>query len=222
MTPSGEPARHGVVLSGRTLRRVLAGVAALSVLAMIASARSGAATAMTIAAAAFAVAAVAVAAIAAVQAARWPPSPRSPLMPAFVALLQSARFAAICYAWGAVAMQGVYLTPLTGLRWQHGWQYATAMALLAIGSLLFARSLAPVMATARPTGAERQFRWAVPLALAQTAVAAIGLAALLFSGKLLSTRADWAANRVFAGLAVAVLAVSLASIFVQQRLRRAA
>src|SRR5262245_60380485 len=55
----------------------------------------------------------------------------------------SAWLAALAYAWGAIAMQAAYLTPLTGLKWQHGWQYALAMALLAVGSLWLAGSRGP-------------------------------------------------------------------------------
>jgi hypothetical protein len=57
---------------------------------------------------------------------------------------------------------------------------------------------------------DARLRLAAPLAAAQGLVAAGGLAALALSGKLWSTRADWAANRVFAALAVAVLAISVA------------
>lgn len=135
-------------------------------------------------------------------------------------LRANALLSALAYAWGAVAMQGAYLTPLTGLKWQHGWQYALAMALLAVGSLAFA---GPVGRGDR-AGAERHFdarlRLAAPLAGAQALIAAGGLAALAASGKLWSERADWVANRVFAGLALAILAISASYLVAGRRIRQ--
>ncbi len=100
------------------------------------------------------------------------------------------------WAWGAGAasMLGVYL--LSGLKWQHGWQYGSGMALIALAALVFAR----------------QPRWlnAVAAVVAvQGAAAAIGLAVLAGSGKLASVKADWAANIIFiaGGVAIAVLSV---------------
>jgi len=207
--------------SGRMLRRVLGWTGAISTAAMVAGASAGHTAVVTAAAALFAITAVAVAFVFGWQASHWPQSRSEPLVPAFVALLQSSGLAAICYGWGAVAMQGVYLTPITGLKWQHGWQYAAAMALLAAASLAFARSVSDPLRGVRPTGTERPFRWALPLAAAQAGIAGVGLAALAISGKLFSARADWAANRVFAGLAVAILAVSVASILVHRHLKPA-
>lgn len=215
------PGRGRSIASGKMLRRLLFLGACLSALAMVGAARAGQAEIVTLAAGAFACAALAVALVFSWQALHWPPSTRSPLMPAFVALLQSSSLAAICYLWGALAMQGVYLTAITGLKWQHGWQYALAMALLAVASAVFAQSLADPLKSGAPTGSERQFRWATALAAAQACVAGIGLVVLIVSGKLFSTRADWAANRVFAGLAVAVFAMSVASMIVQRRLKPA-
>ena len=99
-------------------------------------------------------------------------------------------------AWGvgAASMLGVYL--LSGLKWQHGWQYGTGMALIALAALAFAR----------------QPRWlnAVAIAVAlQGMAAAIGIAVLAGSGKLASVKGDWAANIIFVagGVAIAVLSV---------------
>lgn len=133
-------------------------------------------------------------------------------------LRDHALLATIAYAWGAISMQGAYLTPLTGLRWQHGWQYALAMALLAAASLAFARMRGPHSenqphATAWPL-------LATLLAIVQALVAAGGIAALAVSGKLWSERADWAANRVFAGLAVAILVISASHLIAGQRSKR--
>ena len=213
------PQRTGRSFSGQTLRHVLGGMALLSLAVMLSGAIAGGARWVTAGAAAFAMTAASVAGVTLAQAWRWREvSSNAPGLTAYVALLQTTWLAAICYGWGAAAMQGLYLTPLTGLRWQHGWQYAAAMALLAAANYVFASSI-PRPNDPTASQSARAFRWAVPLAASQALVAAVGLAALAVSGKLASERADWAANRVFVGLAVAVLAVSLVALVLQRRLR---
>jgi hypothetical protein len=211
-------AAEAIAMSSRLLPRILASIGILSAAIMIFAARGVQASVVTAGAAAFAFVAVVVAVLFCRQAFQRAPTAESAFVPPTVALLQSSSIAAVCYAWGAVAMQGLYLTPLTGLKWQHGWQYALTMALLAVASIAFARSVAGLLQSARLTGSAWQFRWAVPLAAAQAAVAGVGLVALAASGKLPSIRADWAANRVFTGLAVAILAVSIASMIAYRRL----
>jgi Kef-type K+ transport system membrane component KefB len=198
-------------MRGNLTRHVLTLAGVMSAVAMIVAARADRPDLVTLAAVLFALIAVAAALAFYRQSRRRLQSDEGAPLPIIPVLLQGSALAAICYAWGAVAMQGLYLTRLTGLKWQHGWQYALAMALLAAASLAFARSL-----SVRPQEAERHVRWAVPLAAAQACVACVGLTALIVSGKLFSVRADWAANRVFAGLAVAIFAVSVASIIVQR------
>jgi hypothetical protein len=101
---------------------------------------------------------------------------------------------ALAWGAGAVSMLGVYL--LSGLKWQHGWQYGCGMALIAALAWWFAQ---------HP-------RWLNAVAVAvglQGAAAAIGLAVLAGSGKLASVKGDWAANVIFVagGVAIAVLSV---------------
>jgi hypothetical protein len=101
---------------------------------------------------------------------------------------------ALTWGAGAASMLGVYL--LSGLRWQHGWQYGAGMALIALAALLYAR----------------QPRWLNAVAgvvALQGAAAAIGLAVLAGSGKLASVKGDWAANIIFVagGVAIAILSV---------------
>lgn len=212
-----------MAISGRRIRGGVMTAGVASAIAMIWSAAVGRLEVVTGGAAVFAAVAVLAAVWTGLQAWNWSgASSRAPLMPAYVALLQTTRLATIAYAWGAVTMQGLYLTPLTGLRWQHGWQYAAAMALLAVASALFSRSMKQPLPGENPSGWDRHFQWAMPLASAQGVVAAGGAAALLVTGKLASVRADWAANRVFLALAVAILALSLASLLVQRRLQAAA
>jgi hypothetical protein len=198
-------------MRGNLTRRILTLAGVVSAAAMIVAARADRPDLVTLAAVIFSLIAVAAALAFYRQSCRRLQSGEGAQPPIVAVLLQGSTLGAICYAWGAVAMQGLYLTRLTGLKWQHGWQYALAMALLAAASAAFARSL-----ISRPHGAERQMRWAVPLAAALGCVACVGLAALIVSGKLFSIRADWAANRVFGGLAVAIFAVSVASIVVQR------
>lgn len=210
---------RGPRISGRLLRRALWAAGLASLAAMLWAARAGHVPVVTWAATGFAAAAAVVAAVTLAQTLRWPQrSDRAPLMPAYVSLLQTTRLATLCYAWGAIAMQGLYLTPLTGLKWQHGWQYAAAMAVLALATFSFGRTMSQPLPGQDQTGWRSHFRWATPLAVAQSLIAGGGLTALAVSGKLWSERADWAANRVFASLAVAILAVSLAGIVARSRL----
>lgn len=132
------------------------------------------------------------------------------LMLAWGRLRQLVPLQVIAYAWGAVAMQGLYLTPLTGLKWQHGWQYALALALLAALSAAYVRMLWPPPVPDNegdPTA--RWTRLGLPLVIGQGVAAGGLLGWLLVSGKLASIRADWAANRVFVAVAVAIVAISV-------------
>ncbi|MGE0699522.1 MAG: hypothetical protein AB7O57_10535 [Hyphomicrobiaceae bacterium] len=196
--------------AGVLLPSALAVSSLASALAMVAGARSGVTWIVTAAAAAFTVAAVIVAIAAERDVGRAnatrPDASRDRLHAGAVT-------AAIAYAWGAVAMQGLYITPLTGLKWQHGWQYAAAMLLLACISIVIARRL-----RSSSPGLEAT---ASLLAAGQAAVAGGGLIALVATGKLWSVRADWAANRVFAALAIAVLAISLSVLVAHIRPARA-
>lgn len=215
-----EPSSARRVLSGRHLRLAMAVAGVVSALGMMLGSRATSPWAVTGGAALFACVAVLVAGITLRQSLRWAGIASSaPLMPVYVGLLQSSRLAAISYAWGAIAMQGVYLTPFTGLRWQHGWQYAAAMALLAAATFAFGHTLSQPLPGEGTVAFQKQSRWALPLAIGQTAVAGGGLVALIVSQKLWSQRADWAANRVFAALAIAIAAVMLGSIIAQLRLR---
>ncbi len=217
---SGDEPQHARrSISGRLLRGAVGFVSLVSVALMISGAIANERPAVTLGAVLFAAAAVVAAGVTLAQALRWSAlATRTPSLAAYVALLQTTRLTAIFYGWGALAMQGLYVTPLTGLKWQHGWQYAAAMALLALVTIVFGRSMPQPLPGGDTAGWLRHACWAKRMAAAQALVAGVGLAALVMSGKLLSERADWAANRVFVGLAIAILAVSLASIVMQRRL----
>ena len=207
-------------LNIRLFGRLYATIAVASSGGMILAAARDAPLVVTLAAAAFAVAAVLVAVLSNVDPWRDPPAAGISALTASGRLRTNTYLAAVAYGWGAITMQGLYLTPVTGLKWQHGWQYALAMALLAAASWAFVYSLQPAVPAKDPRGWRLHFRLALPLAAGQALVAGGGLAALILSGKLFSTRADWAANRVFAALAVAVLAISIVSLVSHRRLLR--
>ncbi|MEZ5854291.1 MAG: hypothetical protein R3D67_05890 [Hyphomicrobiaceae bacterium] len=188
---------------------------------MILAARGDRELIVTAGAAAFAFAVSVVAVLSNFETWRLPSiaTPRGYAVRSFVAMRTNTALAAIAYGWGAAAMLGLYLTPLTGLKWQHGWQYGSAMALLAGLCFAFIRTL-PLPGWGRRAG---DGQWhallARPLSIAQAAISAGGLGALALSGKLASVRADWAANRVFAALAISILAVSIASLVSLARAR---
>lgn len=125
-------------------------------------------------------------------------------------LSRNSRIVGVAYVFSAMAMQALYLTPLTGLKWQHGWQYASAFALLAVTAFEYSRIVVAATGEIR----SRLMRMAVPLMIAQSVLSASGLAFLALSGKIFSRRPDWAANVVFlfAALMVMVLgAIALRS-----------
>lgn len=116
---------------------------------------------------------------------------------------RNAKFFATCYVWGGVALLAIY--SLTQLHWQHGWEYAVGMLALSIVSLSFAGLLAQKPGAKR----SRVLHLAVILTAIQAVCSALGLIYLIGSGKLASTRADWAANYVFLFGGIAILLLSL-------------
>jgi hypothetical protein len=102
---------------------------------------------------------------------------------------------AIGYAWGAASLFSVYLG--TPLRWQHGWQYGTAMALIAMCLFLLARVI--------PANWTPRWRASLTWATLLHGWAATGAVIwLIASAKLFSVKPDWAANIVFASGALIV------------------
>lgn len=134
-----------------------------------------------------------------------------------VAGLRNAVMISLLYAWGAAALASVY--GLSGLKWQHGWQYAAGMALIAAAVGLYARQLAsPDSGLRQPSAQLAMLR----LTVLHAAAAAVGLGFLFLSGKLKSPKADWAANIVFLMGGVAILALSVIAAYTQSRLTRRA
>lgn len=131
-------------------------------------------------------------------------------------LRHNTRLLAVAYAWGGFAMQVLYTTPLTTLKWRHGWQYAAIMALMAAGALLYARMLEHE----RPNLQRKLLAAAVPLAIGHAFMAASGLVYLAASGKLLLRGSDWAANQVFLFGALTVMILAAITLRTHARLTR--
>ena len=101
-------------------------------------------------------------------------------------------------------MLAVYL--LSGLKWQHGWQYGSGMVLVGAAILAYAQALRREGGyLASPAG----LRLAYFANLAQGLAAAVAVVWLVSSGKLATTKGDWAANDIFlaGGAAIVVLVV---------------
>jgi hypothetical protein len=120
--------------------------------------------------------------------------------------------AAFVYAWGAAAMFSIY--SLTGLVWRHWWQYGAGMALFAAGALLCAAYL---LGPRAPYDPPKSLSLLMGVTAAQ-AVAVVGaLVYLIGSGKLATTKADWAANHIFLAGGTAIALISLASLLTYRR-----
>lgn len=110
-------------------------------------------------------------------------------------LRRNARLAVMVYCWGAAALFGVY--SLTELTWQHAWQYALGMLVIAAGILAYITSLHK----------DQQPR--LVLTIIHALAAGGGLVFLITAGKMQTVRSDWAANEVFlwGGLCIVMLCV---------------
>jgi len=107
----------------------------------------------------------------------------------------------LCYGWGGLSLLAVY--QLSGVHWQHGWQYGLGM--VAIAALVMAA--ARLLRGASWTRAHyRALGWA---SAAHGLAALAGVAWLIGSGKAQSLKGDWAANVVFlmGGLLIAGVTV---------------
>lgn len=141
----------------------------------------------------------------------WPRDPDTMAL----SVMENARLTAIAYAWCGTALQAVYITPVTGLRWQHSWQYGLALALMAVITFAYAG-----WAGQRRTASARNRALAAAplLAFIQSLLAAGVAAFLIVSGKLMTRRMDWAANQVFLFGSLAVLVVVLMSLVTLRRI----
>jgi len=135
---------------------------------------------------------------------------------ATAAFCRNAQLIAAVYGWGALAMQLLYTTPLTGLKWQHGWQYALLLLLFALASFHISQSL---------RDPERRVRlswlaWATPMSIATAVLSAAALIYLVMSGKLAVRRADWAANLVFLFGCLTLMVLAAVTLRTHERLTR--
>ncbi len=111
---------------------------------------------------------------------------------------------AVGWAWGGAAMLAVYL--LSGLKWQHGWQYGSVMVLIGGLILAYARAVGrdgSGLASAQALAASRG------LSAAQGVAAALGVGWLALSGKLATEKGDWAANDIFVAGGLAIVALTV-------------
>ena len=129
---------------------------------------------------------------------------------------QNVRLMSAVYAWGALSMQTLYTTSLTGLRWQHGWQYALLMLLFALASFHVAQALGDP----DPKYRSPWLAWAVPMTIATAFLSAFALLFLVFSGKLAVRRADWAANIVFLFGAITMMVLAATTLRSHDKLLR--
>ncbi len=129
------------------------------------------------------------------------------------AAIRNARLMMLGYLWGSLAL--IFIYRLTGLRWQHGIQYAAGMALIAWLIILYVHFVARPGSILR---GPRALALATRVTLAHAAAALAGSMFLLASGKIHSVKGDWAANQVFLAGSVAVVALSLISAYTQFRL----
>lgn len=110
----------------------------------------------------------------------------------------------LAYFWCALAFYAVYLG--TSLSWQHGWEYGSAMLLVAVGHAIYLWHLDdPNASVSTPKAIGR----AVALAALQAVAIACGLLWLIQSGKLSSLKGDWAANQLFLAGGFTVMCLSV-------------
>lgn len=133
------------------------------------------------------------------------------------ALRRNARLIALVYVWGSAAMLTVYT--LTGLKWQHGWQYGTAMALIAGVHLWYVHEMGNAKSWLRTAKGQDLAFW---LGVLHGTAALGALAFLVLSGKLELMKPDWVANQVFLFGLIALIAITDLGTITHIRLARSA
>ncbi len=112
----------------------------------------------------------------------------------------NAALLALGYAWGGVSLIGVYT--LSVLKWQHGWQYGAGMLLVAL--VLWGLAL-----SWRTRWSQRTAGLLQAVTLLHAAAVTAALSWLVYSGKLITFKSDWAANVVFAGGGLLLIALNI-------------
>jgi hypothetical protein len=120
------------------------------------------------------------------------------------ALRQTAQLIMLAYLWCALAFYAIYIG--THVRWQHGWEYGSALMLIALAHVFYLWRIAdPKDKFATPSAIAR----AMCLAFLQAVSIACGLIWLIGSGKLSSLKGDWAANQLFLAGGFAIMCLSM-------------
>ena len=132
---------------------------------------------------------------------------------AVTSVLTNSVLTGLVYAWGAVGMLAVY--SMSGLSWRHGWQYGTAMALIAVGLLIYTRWLNTEDSGLR---SPRALAAVIGLGTLQGFGVIAAMAYLLLSGKLATPRPDWAANIIFFAGSATLALLSLISVLTYRNL----
>ncbi|MBN9248051.1 MAG: hypothetical protein J0I81_11535 [Hyphomicrobium sp.] len=119
------------------------------------------------------------------------------------ALFRTIQLMMLSYLWCAIAFYAIYLG--THTRWQHGWEYGTAILLISGAYGYYLRRLRdPADNLSSPPAIDRMVRFTAYLAL----LIGAGLIWLIGSGKLATVKGDWAANQLFLAGGFAVMCLS--------------
>ncbi len=127
----------------------------------------------------------------------------------FHIMRRNTRLAALTYAWAAAAFFAIY--GLTEVKWQHGWQYGSAAALISTGLLVYVHQMG-----------DGDQRLPPPMALTLLHGLAVlgGLVFLILAGKLLTPKGDWPANYIFLFGGIAIVSICYVAFITQWRLRK--
>ena len=196
--------------NGTALKRLLPAIAlvfALSILVSVLAAARNASVPLGLAAALFALQIVF--ALARINAPVWQADERGSVGTDWA--WDNTVLTAIVYAWGATAMFTIY--SLSGLAWRHWWQYGAGMALLACMALVCAYAIRGD----GPLANAKSLTIVMIVTAVQTIAVGAALTYLAASGKLHTTKADWAANYVFIAGGITVALISLVSLATHRR-----
>ncbi len=130
------------------------------------------------------------------------------------AMRRNTRLMAVFYAWGAAVLFLAY--PVAGLRWQHGWQYGLAMAMVSAGLLAYVHAMKEGSALRSPDAIARgnMLTWLHGIGAMTGVVFVIG------AGKLGTAKSDWVANHVFIAGGMAIAALCAIALYTQARFTR--
>ena len=119
------------------------------------------------------------------------------------ALIPNIALIGIAYLWCGLAFYAIYLG--VRLHWQHGWEYGSAMVIVALAHGALVRWLSRLDEAISPDTIKNVVR----LAGAQAIAIALTLIWLIQSGKLASIKGDWAANQLFIAGGFTVMSLSM-------------